>query len=239
MDINQWEKLLETLLSFLQAISWPLVILIIVLVLRAPLKKFLGDIIEINLKAGPFETTAKRQQIIEVAASLGAATAIWQDGAQVKEQLPDKEKEEEISKVVKVVDRLITTTASRQLEESTALWVDDKPINNTYERRALEALGIQFTISKFTENALDKLRQKKYDVIISDMGRPPDQRAGYTLLEKVKEMHISTPFIIYAGSKRPEHIAEARRRGAFGSTNDPQELFEMVIRALKNGSTLQ
>ncbi len=135
MDINQWEKLLETLLSFLQAISWPLVILIIVLVLRAPLKKFLGDIIEINLKAGPFETNAKRQQIIEVAASLGAATAIWQDGAQVKEQLPDKEKEEEISKVVKVVDRLITTTASRQLEESTALWVDDKPINNTYERR--------------------------------------------------------------------------------------------------------
>lgn len=239
MDINQWEKLLETLLSFLQAISWPLVILIIVLVLRAPLKKFLGDIIEINLKAGPFETTAKRQQIIDVAASLGAATAIWQEGAQGKEQLPDKEKEEEIANVVKVVDRLITPTASQQLEGATVLWVDDNPINNTYERRALEALGIQFTISKFTENALDKLRQKKYDVIISDMGRPPDQRAGYTLLEKVKEMHISTPFIIYAGSKRPEHIAEARRRGAFGSTNDPQELFEMVIRALKNGSTLQ
>jgi CheY-like chemotaxis protein len=234
MDFNQWEKLLEVFLSFFQTISWPLIVLFIVLILRTPLKKFLGDIIEFNLKAGPIETTAKRQQIIEVAASLGAATAVWQVGTQNNENIPTIEKAEEITNVVKVVDRLITPAAARQLEGSTVLWVDDKPINNTYERKALQALGIQFTISKSTENALEKLKEKNYDLIISDMGRPPDQKAGYTLLEKVKAMHITTPFIIYAGSKRPEHIAEARRRGAFGTTNDPQELFELVISALKN-----
>ncbi len=125
------------------------------------------------------------------------------------------------------------TDRIRQIEGATGLWVDDRPTNNTYERQALEALDIRFTISTSTEDALEKLRYKTYDVIISDMGRPPDQRAGYTLLEKIKAMHITTPFIIYAGSRAPEHIAEARSRGAFGTTNVPQELFEMVIRALK------
>ncbi len=233
MDFNQWAKLLEILVSFLQIISWPLLVLIILLILRAPLKKFLGDIIEVTLKAGPIETTAKRQQIIEVGTSLGAAIAHWKDVGQDNKPQLDTEKTKEIAKVV---EQLVTPNTTRQLAGATVLWVDDRPINNTYERQALEALGIQFTISKSTEDALEKLRQKNYDVIISDMGRPPDQRAGYTLLEKVKEMQITTPFIIYAGSKRPEHIAEARRRGAFGTTNDPEELFEFVIRALKNGS---
>ncbi len=236
MDFNQWAKLLELLISFLQTISWPLVVLIILLILRAPLKKFLGDIIEVSLKAGPFETTAKRQQIIEVGTSLGAAIAHWKDVEQDNKLLPDTEKTKEIAKVV---EHLVTPDTTRQLEGATVLWVDDRPMNNTYERQALEALGIDFTISKSTEDALEKLRLKNYDVIISDMSRPPDQRAGYALLEKVKEMHITTPFIIYAGSKRPEHIAEARRRGAFGTTNDPQELFELVIRAIKNGSQLK
>src|SRR6266849_7480789 len=100
MDFNQWAKLLELLISFLQVISWPLIILIILLSLRDPLKEFIGDIIEVTLKAGPIETTAKRQQVIEVAASLGAATAHWQDKAQDDLQLPDAEKAREIAQVV-------------------------------------------------------------------------------------------------------------------------------------------
>ena len=140
-----------------------------------------------------------------------------------------------VAQIAKAVDQLVTPRTSRQLEGASVLWVDDRPMNNTYERQALEALGIQFTISKSTEDAVERLQKKTYDLIISDMGRPPDLHAGYTLLEKVKEMQITTPFIIYAGSKRPEHIAEARKRGAFGTTNDPQELFELVVSALKNG----
>ncbi|WGV24561.1 hypothetical protein [Halotia branconii] len=41
-----------------------------------------------------------------------------------------------------------------------------------------------------------------------------------------------TPFIIYAGSKDPEHVAESQRHGAIGCTNNPNELFEMVLFAL-------
>ncbi len=232
MDFNQWEKLFELVLAYLQAIIWPLIVLIILFYARKPLKKFLEDLIEFNLKAGPIETTAKRKQLIEAAASLGAATAHWQNEAQDSQHVHGVEKTKEI---VKTVDQLVTPRTSRQLEGASVLWVDDRPMNNTYERQALEALGIQFTISKSTEDALERLQRKSYDLIISDMARPPDMHAGYTLLEKVKEIHNTTPFIIYAGSKKPEYIAEARRRGAFGTTNDPQELFEYVVAALKNG----
>lgn len=149
-------------------------------------------------------------------------------GTQLAPQSLEKEEED-----AKGVSQLITSRASRKIVGAKALWVDDRPMNNTYEKQALELLGIRFTISTSTEDALDRLRHTTYDVIISDMGRPPDRRAGYTLLKEIQAMHITTPFIIYAGSRAPEHIAEARGRGAFGTTNDSQELFEMVIDALK------
>jgi len=226
MDFNQWTTLLELLVSFLQIIIWPLTVLLILFYLRIPLKKFLDDLIEVNLKAGPFETTAKRKQIIEAAASLGAATAHWDDAT------PDNHDANKTKDIAKSVDQLMTPKTSRQIEGASILWVDDRPMNTSYERQALEALGAQFTISKSTEDAIEKLDRKRYDLIISDMGRPPDQQAGYTLLEQVKARNFTTPLIIYASSKRPEHIAEARRRGAFGTTNEPQELFEFVVAAL-------
>jgi DNA-binding NtrC family response regulator len=69
-------------------------------------------------------------------------------------------------------------------------------------------------------------------LIISDMGRPPDQRAGYTLLDKLRERGDRTPFVIYAGSRDPDHVKEARKRGAIGCTNSAQELILLVSRAL-------
>lgn len=104
----------------------------------------------------------------------------------------------------------------------------------------MEAVGIHITISTSTEAALENIRSNTYDVIVSDMGRqtrnpqaPYDKRAGYTLLEKLREQHILTPFIIYAGSRSPEHQAETKRHGGFGTTNNSQELFQMVIDAIQ------
>ena len=106
----------------------------------------------------------------------------------------------------------------------------------------MEAVGIQVTLSTSTEDALKKVQEQTYDVIISDMGRqPPDQRApydtraGYRLLDTLRQRHISTPFIIHAGSRSPEHQEETRRHGGFGTTNIPYELFQMVSDAILQG----
>ena len=66
------------------------------------------------------------------------------------------------------------------------------------------------------------------------MGRPPDAQAGYTLLQNLPALNKSTPFIIYsANGSLPEHRQEATKKGAYGSTDQIQELFGMVLEALQ------
>ncbi len=131
-----------------------------------------------------------------------------------------------------VVAEVVTPRAIRRARRSTVLWVEDNPYNNSYERQALEALGVSFVLAKSTDEGPNKISQQRFDAIISDMGRPPDSRAGYTLLDKLRSSGDQTPFIIYAGSRDPEHVAESRRHGAIGCTNNANELFEMVLSAL-------
>ena len=59
--------------------------------------------------------------------------------------------------------------------------------------------------------------------------------AGYTLLEELRKRNIHSPLIIYAGSNTQENKDETKRRGGFGTTNNPQELFQLVINAIQNG----
>jgi len=101
--------------------------------------------------------------------------------------------------------------------------------------KLLAALGVTFVLATSTDEALERLKIQSFDAIISDMGRPPDSQAGYTLLDRLRAGGDQTPFIIYAGSRAPEHRAEARRRGAVGCTNRPDELFEMVLSVLGQG----
>jgi CheY-like chemotaxis protein len=230
MDIEKLTKLTEALASLVQALGWPLLVLLALIYFGAPLKKFLRDVSEFTFRAGAsgLEATAKRQQI-EAAAMLGAASTKPGPSATDK-PVPDEEKAREIASVV---NQTVKPGLVRRLGEASILWVDDIPSNNVYERRALEALGIRFTLSTYTEDALEKIRLNRYDVIISDMGRPSDRRAGYTLLEEKQKLGDKAPFIIYSTSNRPEHKTEARRRGAFGNTSDPQELFQLVLSAIQ------
>lgn len=200
-----------------------------------PWDKLIGAL-KVAVSSYTSSTTQASQDVspeIVEAAKLLVAAAVDQVKAQGTETqnnkpIPEREAEKRISE-------LITPKASRQLAGATVLWVDDKPENNKYERQALEKLGIQFTISTSTEDALEKLQHGNYNVIISDMERPPDKQAGYTLLSQITNRRITTPFIIYAGSRSPEHNAETRRRGGLGTTNMPIELFEMVVDAIKAG----
>jgi CheY-like chemotaxis protein len=189
---------------------------------RHGLADFLGNLGELSFKTPGLEASAKRQRV-EAAAALGAAIATRApaDGASATATDPRD-----------VVEALPTTRSQRRLQGRRILWVDDRPENNRFERQALEALGLRIDLSTSTEDALQKTRQRSYDLIISDMGRPPDARAGYTLLDKLRTAGDKTPFIIYAGSRAPEHVEEGRRHGATGTTNMPQELITMATKAL-------
>ncbi len=219
-------KVLDALTRLVGALVWPAFLGLVIFRFRASVGNFMSDLSEFTLKGGGFEASAKRRQA-EAAAALGAANATRLDSDGKAEQVARAPRA-----TAQLVSELVTPGVIRRAARSAVLWVDDRPANNIHERQALEALGISFILSTSTEDALQKVARQSFDAIISDMGRPPDAQAGYTLLEKLRALGNQTPYIIYARSRSPEHQAESRRRGAVGCTNRPDELFEMVLSVL-------
>ncbi|RIK40285.1 MAG: hypothetical protein DCC55_15535 [Chloroflexi bacterium] len=129
----------------------------------------------------------------------------------------------------------IATSAESGSAPPLALWVDDTPSNNSSLVTSFEKLfGLNFDLCLATEPAVARTAPGKYRVIISDMSRPPDSRAGYTLLHRLRANGVTTPFIIYAArGVDPRNRAEAQQLGAFGMTNSPQELLQLVRAALE------
>jgi CheY-like chemotaxis protein len=79
--------------------------------------------------------------------------------------------EGDLEQVVRVVQQATPRQVTPgQVWRSQVLWVDDLPENNVYERQAFEALGIRFTLSLNTSEALERLSQQKFAAVISDMG---------------------------------------------------------------------
>ena len=112
------------------------------------------------------------------------------------------------------------------------LWVDDRPENNVYERQAFEAVGLRFTLSLNTADALDQVPRQTFDAVISDMGRKEGPREGYVLLDAMRARGNQTPLFFYASSRAPEHVRQTREHGGQGCTNDASELFRMVTHAV-------
>jgi CheY-like chemotaxis protein len=219
---DQVIRLISAIGQFIGVLIWPAVLVFFFVWFRRGITDFISNLGAISFKAGGVEATATRRAI-EAAAAVGAAVATQTPGGSPDGPVIDPRD---------VVDALPDSRAQRRLQGSRVLWVDDRPGNNTYERQALEALGIQIDLSTSTDDAMARIRRHPYDLIISDMGRPPDQRAGYTLLSNLRQAGNQTPFYIYASSRAPEHVREAVQRGAIGCTNSPHELISDVTAAL-------
>ena len=226
MNLDNLIKVLDAITKLLGAIIWPAIVLFVLVRFGSALREFIANLGEFSFKGAGFEASGKRKQAEAAAALAAAAVARPEDGATPETAIKNARE------AVQLVADVVTPRVIRRAGRSVVLWVDDRPDNNINERQSLEALGVSFVLATSTDEALDKLKRQSFDAIISDMGRPPDSQAGYTLLEKLRTSGDRTPFIIYAGSRSPEHQAEARRRGAVGCTNRPNELFEMVLSVL-------
>ena len=117
------------------------------------------------------------------------------------------------------------------------LWVDDNPDYNTNERQAIRNLwkNAQFELAKSTDEALRLLKADpgRFALVISDMSRPGDREAGFTLLRSMRDAGMSIPTIFYAAAASLGREAEAQRLGATGITNDPNQLVKLVGEAMR------
>lgn len=141
------------------------------------------------------------------------------------------------SPLQKIDLRKIKTTITRAFQPGTiermvgksVLWVDDNPKNNMLAMRALKKLRLDMVQATTTEEALALMERRHFDLIISDMGRGANMKAGYELLEAIRRTGNPVPFFIFAGSDTRKFRQEAAARGAQLSTNDMIELVDNVI----------
>ncbi|MGC1218569.1 MAG: response regulator [Phormidesmis sp.] len=231
MSVDDIVKLIDAITQLLNVLIWPGVLIFISLRFGRDFRQFFSNVGELTLKGAGFEASLKKKQA-EVTAALAAAAA-----ARSIRNSTHEDAEKETRNAANLVAEAVTPNTIRQASQSKILWVDDRPENNVYERQALETLGVSFVLAASTDEAIEHVSRRRFSVIISDMGRPPDPQAGYTLLDQLRASGDKTPFIIYAGSRAAKHIAKSRKHGAIGCTNNPNELFEMVLFAL--GHTAQ
>lgn len=143
-----------------------------------------------------------------------------------------------LKKKVEISERAREVAAARAvrcravLQDKLVLWVDDGLANNRLERKLLQSFGLVIEQVQTNEQAMAVISPADhgYDLILSDIARPPDHPSGLDLLAKLNEQTRRPPLIFYITQvdvRKPVPV------GAFGLTNRPDELLHLVIDALE------
>jgi len=159
----------------------------------------------------------------EAVVATATASRAWQSTSGEKVDVP---------RIRDTVDRVFTPETLNNMTGKAILWVDDNPANNELAVRALRKFGLDIEQATSTEAAMAAFQRRKFALVISDMGRGDDMRAGYGLLKLLRDSGSKVPYFIFAGSDKPEYRREAAERGAQLSTDDMLELVDHVVKYL-------
>ncbi len=205
-------ELAQAFSSVVNLFAWLLALLLLVIALRK-------NRIE-SLSVGPFGIKLMKEEAIVATAT---ASRAWQAPSGEGVDVP---------RIRAMVDRAFTPETLNNLTGKAILWVDDNPPNNELAVRALRKFGLDIEQATSTEAGMAAFRRRKFDLVISDMGRDGDKRAGYGLLKVLRDSGAKVPFFIFSTSDKPEFRREAAERGAQLSTNDMLELVDHVVKYL-------
>ncbi|SMF08817.1 response regulator transcription factor [Pseudobacteriovorax antillogorgiicola] len=102
----------------------------------------------------------------------------------------------------------------KEKASNTALVVDDSSFSRDFIARILESLEVIVETAKDGCEAFEKIKQREYNLVISDLNMP--QMDGLQLLKKVKSHRPNTHFIVVSaqcqGKLRQDLIAEGSDR---------------------------
>lgn len=85
-----------------------------------------------------------------------------------------------------------------------------------------------------TEEVLDVLDDAPVDLILSDMNRAANPRAGLELLKQLRQREAAPPLVFYVGQGDPMRPTPI---GAFGITDRPDRLLHCVFDVLERRRT--
>jgi CheY-like chemotaxis protein len=209
----------KLILEFVKVLAWPAIVGWAMFLFREPLSAVIGKANSLKLPGG-IELT-----VSQAASAVAAGAALGKQAAEQNQPIDPAALEQ----IATAAARPVTQAAGRR----SILWVDDNPSNNASLRNAFERLGIEVATALSTDEAAQKLTERTFDIIISDMGRTDDREAGKTLLNHLKAKSIRTPTIIYAGRWAATHRNDAAALGAALITNDASQVYSYVLNALR------
>ena len=188
-----------------------LLILVLGVMYREPLKKRLGDVTG-------FKFAGLELQFKEVAEKLGTAVARAPEPVRASQAQQDR------------AVRRLEENADR-LKGATLLWVDDNPSNNSALIELFRSTDVSVDLAHTTADAKKLIERHGYHVVISDIHRIEDEveqsPAGLELLAWVSGLTSGPPTIIYTGNAN-----HSPPRGSFGYTARPDEVIHLVVDAL-------
>ena len=117
------------------------------------------------------------------------------------------------------------------------LVIDDEKIVGQRLKASLEKDG--YSVETFTEplQALERIREKKFDVVVTDIRM--DNLDGITMLEETRKKSEKTKVVIITGYATLEIAREALTKGAFDFISKPFKLKEIREAILKAVEALQ
>lgn len=132
-------------------------------------------------------------------------------------------------------ESIVWTPSVERPRPSGVLWVDDHPENHAVQLDRLQRNRVLVDTARTTGEALEKLSNHRYQLVVSDMSREENgraaQSAGLDLIRAIRSLDQDTPIAIYAnGHAAQRYGREALTAGANLSTGSAFELFEELRR---------
>ena len=116
---------------------------------------------------------------------------------------------------------------SDQAAKDMILVVDDEPLISDIIAKCLESEGYVCDIAHSTEQALDKLEQKEFSLVVSDIMMPG--KTGIELLAIIKQQYPDMAVIMVTAVDDRKTAVKALQLGAYGFVIKPFDLNEIAI----------
>jgi DNA-binding NtrC family response regulator len=107
------------------------------------------------------------------------------------------------------------------------LIVEDEAMMRNLLLKILESEGYKVTLASSGQEALDKLQQEKYDLMLSDVKMPGMN--GFELLEKAKSQWSDMAVIVMTGYGDAYTVKEALMKGADEYLSKPFKSHEVSL----------
>ncbi|GGX15347.1 tetratricopeptide repeat-containing hybrid sensor histidine kinase/response regulator [Aquimarina muelleri] len=141
-----------------------------------------------------------------------------------KEYFPVKKSENDLEKISK----------KGLLTDIKVMVIDDNKINLILTKKILENSGIQVTIFENPIKAIEKIKEKKFELILMDIHMPPIN--GYEATKIIREFNKNIPIIALTASSLHDNKERAIKAGMNDFINKPyvqKEFFEIISKYIK------